>query len=89
MVSAGKLTRVTPESVTDIAATFDFDTVGTSSSSKLNGISSTTNNRRSSAEEASSDNAAQTRQKSFSINAMRSLRYDICMKTRTKICRSR
>uniref|UniRef100_A0A0R3RUP4 tRNA (adenine(58)-N(1))-methyltransferase non-catalytic subunit TRM6 n=1 Tax=Elaeophora elaphi TaxID=1147741 RepID=A0A0R3RUP4_9BILA len=62
-VSAGKLTRVTPENITDIAAAFDFDTVSSSSSSKLNGISNTPNISKLSTEEAGYANAAQARQK--------------------------
>ncbi|EFO19417.2 eukaryotic initiation factor 3 [Loa loa] len=62
-VSAGKLTRVAPENITDIAAAFDFDTVSTSSSSKLNGISNAADISRLAAEEVECANAAQVRQK--------------------------
>ncbi|CAG9540895.1 unnamed protein product [Cercopithifilaria johnstoni] len=62
-VSAGKLTRVEPESITDIAATFDFDTVSTSTSSKLNGIGNAPNIPKSSLEETDYTNPVQARQK--------------------------
>ncbi|VDK72710.1 unnamed protein product [Onchocerca ochengi] len=62
-VSAGKVTRVAPESITDIAASFDFDTVSISSLSRSNDISNAPNSWRSATEETSSTNAAQARQK--------------------------
>ncbi|VDK74308.1 unnamed protein product [Litomosoides sigmodontis] len=62
-VSAGKLTRVSPECITDIAAAFDLDTVSTSSSSRVNGISNTANISKSSAGEADYVNPIQARQK--------------------------
>ncbi|VBB33574.1 unnamed protein product, partial [Acanthocheilonema viteae] len=62
-VSAGKLTRVAPESIRDIAAAFDFDAVSTSSSFKLNGISNTPNISKSSAGEADYGNPVRARQK--------------------------
>ncbi|MCP9258153.1 tRNA (Adenine(58)-N(1))-methyltransferase non-catalytic subunit TRM6 [Dirofilaria immitis] len=62
-VSAGKVTRVAPESIADIASSFDFDTVSTSLLSKSNGISNALSISRSSTEQTGSANATQTRQK--------------------------
>uniref|UniRef100_A0A915PM12 tRNA (adenine(58)-N(1))-methyltransferase non-catalytic subunit TRM6 n=1 Tax=Setaria digitata TaxID=48799 RepID=A0A915PM12_9BILA len=62
-VSAGKLTPVSPESVTNISAAFDFDAVSTSSSSKSNGVTDTFSVLKASGQETGSANAAQARQK--------------------------